>query len=205
LRPSQNYWLAQVAEHETERRASVCKAVCAMEDNKAVKERVVLIDGVGDLSPSLGIDRAGVQQLFELEDREPYVPSITAARSPQTLQRYCWAVVLWKGLKRSRCRAVVERWPWSHARVQEAFGWDESFWARSHANGTTSHDDEDSRVGWSITVILFAMWLVGGHRERFQQSLVLALRGYRVCGIGKDERDTTVFRDLQYPVHDDNR
>jgi hypothetical protein len=115
-----------------------------VEDDEAVEERVVLVDCVGDLCPTFRVDGAGVKQLFELEDRESHVPSVTAARSPQAFERYCRAVVFWECLERSGCRAIVERRPWSHSCVQETFRWDEAFWAGSHADGTTSHDDEDS-------------------------------------------------------------
>lgn len=79
-----------------------------MEDDEAVEKRIVFVDGVGDLRPAFRIDRARVQQLLELEDRESHMSSISTAGSPQAFERDRRAVVLWKRLERSWSRAIVE-------------------------------------------------------------------------------------------------
>ena len=68
LRAGEDNRLAEVLQHEGERGAGVGETVGAVQDDEAVEEGVVVVDGAGDARPALCRYRAGVQQSGEFED-----------------------------------------------------------------------------------------------------------------------------------------
>lgn len=86
LRARKDDGLAEVRHHEGEGRSRVRERVGAVEDDEAVEERVVLLDGQRDLLPPLGRDGARVQEGVELEDSVADVPGVGARRRPEAVQ-----------------------------------------------------------------------------------------------------------------------
>src|SRR5690606_38774597 len=72
LRAREDDRLTQVGHHKRQGGGAVGKGVGAVEDNEAVEEGVVLLDGAGNLLPALRGDGARVQERVELEDAVAY-------------------------------------------------------------------------------------------------------------------------------------
>lgn len=68
--------LAQVGQHEGEGRGRVSQRVSAVENDEAVKEVVVVLDGGGHVGPVVGGDVAGVEQRVEFQDGVADVPLV---------------------------------------------------------------------------------------------------------------------------------
>jgi hypothetical protein len=64
-----------------------------VEDDEAVEEGVVLLDGAGNLLPALRGDGARVQERVELEDAVAYVAGVGAGGSPQAVKGELLAVL----------------------------------------------------------------------------------------------------------------
>lgn len=56
-----------------------------MKDDETVKERVILLDGLGDGLPSLARNRARIEKGIELKNAVAYVAGVCAGRGPKTV------------------------------------------------------------------------------------------------------------------------
>lgn len=145
--------LAQVLQHEAQRRAGVRQAVRPMQHHEGVEQRVVPGDGARDLRPSAGVDGAGVEQLVELEHGVAHPRVVAAQRRPQRPMGDSLARAVDGHLEVARLAAVVEGRRRLEDGLAEAARWDEAGGRRAHADGAAGHDDEHAGL-WPEAVFL---------------------------------------------------
>lgn len=97
-----------------------------MQDHKRIEELIVPVDGTRDLRPTLGVDRATIEQLLKLEHGVSNLPFVCAHRRAQTRVQLLSDPVAMSahdgdGLGTG---VVVERRPWHHVRFEKTPGLD---------------------------------------------------------------------------------
>ena len=122
-----------------------------MQDDKAVEELVVVVDGACDGRPAFGVDGAAVEQFRELvhgvADATPVGSrgrAETGGRGLALMRDDCDA--LWTVLfcRIPGGRLVVERGDWGQTGLLEPPGWDESRWRWTHADRASRHDNQNA-------------------------------------------------------------
>lgn len=105
LRAGQDDGLAEVAHHEGERGGGVGERVCAVEDDEAVEQVVVLLDAEGHARPVGGGDGRAVEEGGEFEDGVPDVAVVGGGRGAEGVEG--GEVPVFVGLKLYCCLLVM--------------------------------------------------------------------------------------------------
>lgn len=90
-----------------------------MENDETVEKLVISINGLRDMVPAFSIDRAAVEQIFELVNGIANAAFVSTDRRSQALDGLLCALVIDHYLERLRVRPIVESGKWSQSELEK--------------------------------------------------------------------------------------
>lgn len=90
-----------------------------MENDETVEKLIVAINGLRDVVPAFCIDRAAVEEVFELVYGVTNAALVSTDRRSQTLDGLLRALIIDYDLERLGVGAVVEGGKWSQSEFEE--------------------------------------------------------------------------------------
>jgi hypothetical protein len=91
-----------------------------MQYDETIEKLVVSLNGPGNLIPARRVDRATIEQLFELEYAISDPALIGADWGPETLDSFACAFVVGHNLQRLWVRSVIEHGPGGKSGFQKS-------------------------------------------------------------------------------------